>query len=226
MAETNPSHHQAAPSQRPLMVVLLWLALAAGYLAASTTGYRVTAMAIVGLMVGVLLAASGRVMVGAISAAVIVGLCLYFSTSMQFIVYAPALAAFAFMAWFFYRTLRPGSEPLITRVARIEHPDLPPDMASYTRTLTWAWSLCFVLLFTVTLLLAPLVALDTWSRWAHGLGYLLPGSLFLGEYAYRHHRFRDHHHDSLWVLIANIVAVCRDAALSSSMPDAQSDRSR
>ncbi len=192
----------------------LWLLLATTYLVATATGMRVLAMAVVGLMVGVLLAASGRIKTGAILGAALVVLCFYFSASMRFVVYFPPLAAFAFMAFFFYRTLRPGSEPLITQVARMEHPDLPLDMARYSRLLTAVWSGCFMLLFAVTLLLAPLLPLDTWSRWVHGLGYVLPGTLFLGEYAYRHYRFRETRHGSLMVLIPNIITASRLAALS------------
>ena len=213
MPETKLPHNLPPPSRHPWLLAL-WLLLAAGYLAASATGLRVVTMAIVGLMVGALLVASGKLIAGGFAAIALIGLCYYFADSMQFISYAPPLAAFAFMAWFFYRTLSPGSEPLITRVARKEHPDLPLDMALYARMLTWTWALCFVLLFAVALLLAPMLALDTWSRVVHGLGYALPAALLLGEYAYRHHRFADRQHGSLLVLIPNIVAVSKDAALS------------
>lgn len=223
MPEAKSLPNLPVPARHPGLVVL-WLVLAVGYLMASATGLRVLAMAIVGLMVGALLAASGKLVVGGITGTVLVGLCLYFADSMHFIVYAPPLAAFAFMSWFFYRTLRPGSVPLIVRVARMDHPDLPPDMARHARMLTWAWSLCFMLLFAVALLLAPLLQLDAWSRWVHGLGYVLPGALFLGEYVYRHYRFRDRQHSSLRVLIPNIVAVSRDAALSLGKPGAESER--
>ena len=223
MPEAKPLRDPPVPSRHPALVAL-WLVLALGYLAASATGLRAVAMAVVGLMAGALLAASGRVAAGALTGTALAGLCLYFSASLQFIVYAPPLAAFLFMAFFFYRTLRPGSEPLITRVARMEHPDLPPDMARHARMLTWAWSLCFMLLFAVALLLAPLLPLDAWSRWVHGLGYVLPATLFVGEYAYRRHRFRGRQHSSLLVLIPNIVAVSREAARSPGMRDAESDR--
>lgn len=213
MPETKQAVNQAVAKRHPGLVVL-WLVLAVGYMGASATGFRVVAMAVVSLMVGALLMASGRRVVGGITGTVLVGFCIYFSDSMHFIVYAPPLAAFAFMAWFFHRTLQPGSEPLITRVARMEHPDLPPDMTRYSRMLTWVWAVCFMLLFGLALVLALLLELDVWSRWVHGLGYLLPGALFLVEYAYRHYRFRDHQHGSLLVLIPNIVAVSRDAALS------------
>ena len=211
------------PARHPVLIVL-WLVLASGYLITSATGLRMVAMSVVGMMVGALLVASGRLAAGVVTAVALAGLCVYFSDSMGFIAYAPPLAAFAFMAFFFYRTLRPGSEPLITRVARMEHPDLPPDMARHARMLTWAWSFCFVLLFVVALVLAPLLQLEVWSRWVHGLGYVLPGVLFLGEYAYRHYRFRERHHGSLLVLIPNIVAASRDAALSSDKRNTESGR--
>lgn len=220
MPAVNQVPDPAVPARHPVLIVL-WLVLALAYLTASAMGFRMLATSVVGLMAGALLVASGRPVAGAVAAVTLVGLCIYFSASMQFIVYAPPLAAFAFMAYFFYRTLRPGSEPLITRVARLEHPDLPPDMARHARMLTWTWSLCFVLLFVVALVLAPLLQLDLWSRWVHGLGYILPGALFLGEYAYRHYRFRERSHGSLLVLIPNIVRVSRDAAVSSGTRDTE-----
>lgn len=213
------------PSRHPVLVAL-WLVLAASYLVASAMGFRAVATAVVGLMVGALFAASARAAVGAVFGVALAGLCLYFSDSTTFIAYAPPLAAFGFMAWFFHRTLRPGSDPLITRVARKEDPDLTPDRARYTRKLTWAWSLTFMLLFAMALLLAPLLPFDAWSRWVHGLGYFLPGVLFLGEYAYRHVRFPDRKHRSLALLIPNIVAASKEAALHSADCDANSGRDR
>jgi uncharacterized membrane protein len=192
---------------------LLWLALAAGYLAASASGQRAVAAGLVGLMIGALVAVSLRSLIGLASGLALAGACLVWADSISFVVYAPPLAAFAFMAFFFGRTLRPGVEPLITRVARTEHPDLPLDMARYTRTLTRTWSLCFWLLFVAALLSAPVLTLDAWSRWVQGLGYLVPTTLFLGEYAYRHHRFREHRHDSIPRLVLSIVAVIREAAV-------------
>jgi uncharacterized membrane protein len=193
---------------------LLWLALAAGYLAASASGHRAAAVSIVGLMVGALVSAAGRPAAGVLSGLVLAGACLYWSDSVSFVAYVPPLAAFGFMAYFFHRTLGPGAEPLITRVARTEHPDLPADMARYTRTLTRTWSLCFVLLFLAALLSAPVLTLGAWSRWVQGLGYLVPTALFLGEYAYRHYRFRGHRHGSIAALILNIVAVFGKAAVN------------
>jgi len=191
----------------------LWVALAIGYLAASASGYRGIALGIVGLMIGALVAASGKRISGLVSGMVLSVACLYWSDSLFFVVYIPPIAGFAFMAVFFQRTLRRGSEPLITRVARKEHPDLPADIARYTRTLTRAWSWCFVFLLVAALSLAPVLPLDSWSRWVQGLGLVVPTALFLGEYAYRCNRMRDHRHVSLLILILNIIVVIKEAAV-------------
>lgn len=223
MPEATSSATPSARQRHPGLIAL-WLVLAMVYLIASGMGWRVVVMAVVGLMVGALFAVSGRVVTGAVTGAALAGLCLYFFDSMQFVAYAPPLAAFAFMAVFFYRTLRPGAVPLITRVARMEHPDLPPDMERYSRTLTWVWTSCFTLLFAGALVSAPLLTLATWSRWVQGLGYVLPGILFLGEFAYRHYRFRERQHGSLRVLIPNIVMVSKEIALASVKRDAEPGR--
>ena len=76
---------------------------------------------------------------------------------------------------------------------------------------TWVW--CFVLLLVVALVLVPILPLDSWSRWVQGLAAAVPATLFLGEYAYRHHRLRAHRHASLPTLILNIIAVIKEAAI-------------
>jgi hypothetical protein len=104
---------------------------------------------------------------------------------------------------------------VINRIARKEHSELPPDLARHARWLTGVWSVCFVALFLVALGLAPLLSLEAWSRWVQGMGYAVPGALFLGEYAYRHHRFPHRPHGSLAVLIPNVLAVMREIAVES-----------
>lgn len=200
------------PAQRIPARSWLWLALAAGYVAASVTGHRALAIGIVGLMAGALCWATGRRLAALVVSLGLAGASFYGAGSVFFLVYLPPLAAFSFMAWFFSRTLKPGVEPLITRVARKEHPDLPAALVRYTRTLTRVWSGCFLTLLALALVLAPLLALDAWSRWVHGLGYLLPAALLLGEYVYRLRRFRDLPHGSIPVLLANIALVIKEAA--------------
>ncbi|HEX9390277.1 MAG TPA: AMP-binding protein [Usitatibacteraceae bacterium] len=197
---------------------LLWLGLALSYLLTSASGHRAVAIGIVGLMLGVVIGAAGRWFAGAAVALSMAGAAAYGADSFAFLAYAPPLAAFAFMAVFFQRTLGPGADPLITRVARKEHAELPAEVACYTRTLTRIWVACFVFLLLSALLLAPLLPLEQWSRWVHGLGYVVPGLLFVGEYVFRHRYFREREHGSLPSLIVNIIAVVGEAAIHPRRP--------
>src|SRR5438309_407225 len=52
--------------------------------------------------------------------------------------------AYVTLLYFFGRTLMPGAEALITRLARRVHGTLPQEMETYTRRLTIAWCLFFV----------------------------------------------------------------------------------
>jgi uncharacterized membrane protein len=191
---------------------LLWLGLSIAYLAASALGERAAALAVLGLMAGALVAASGRRMLAFAIAVVLAGAAWRYAEAVRFLVFVPPLAAFAFMAFFFGRTLRAGSEPLINRIARKEHRDLPADLARHARWLTGVWTACFVALFAVALALAPVLPFESWSRWVQCLGYVVPGALFLGEHVYRHHRFPHWPHGTLTVLIPNVVAVIREIA--------------
>lgn len=210
----NPITPAAPVLPRMPLLGIFWLGLAFAYLLASASGHRGAALGIVGLMFGAVIAASGRRFIGLLIGLLLAGCVTYWADSMYLLAYAPPLAAFAFMAFFFHRTLRPGADPLITRVARKDHLELPPEVASYTRTLTRIWAWCFAGLLLVALLLAALLPLELWSRWVHGLGYVVPGLLFVGEYAYRHQHFREQAHGSLASLIVNIIIVIKEAAVN------------
>ncbi len=57
----------------------------------------------------------------------------HFFAAVAFLVFVPPLAAFAFMAVFFGRTLRAGAQPLISRIARKEDPDAAAGSGAATR---------------------------------------------------------------------------------------------
>jgi len=194
---------------------LLWVGLTVGYLASSSLGHRAVALVFLGLMAGALVGTLGRRLLGLVVGVALAAAAWRFAEAVAFLVFIPPLAAFAFMAFFFGRTLRAGSEPLINRIARKEQSELPPDTARYARKLTALWSIGFATLFLVSLGLAPMLSLEAWSRWVQGLGYAVPGALFLGEYVYRHYRFPHRPHGSLAVLIPNVLAVIREIAVES-----------
>ena len=206
------------PAIRIPVLGLLWPGLAVAYLVASALGQRPAALAVLGLAAGALVAASGRRLAGILVGIALAAAAWRYADAIAFLVFAPPLCAFAFMAFLFGGTLRAGSEPLISRIARKEHPDVTPEVARYTRALTGLWSAAFVALFAAALALATFLPVPSWSRWVAGLGFLVPVSLFLGEFEYRRHRFPDRERGSLAALIPNVVAVFRDIALDSGRP--------
>lgn len=63
--------------------------------------------------------------------------------------YVPTLVLL-WLAFFFGRTLRAGAVPLIERIARIGKPDLSAALCRYTRRLTAAWCVYFVVAAILT----------------------------------------------------------------------------
>ena len=92
----------------------------------------------------------------------------------------------AWLAFFFGRTLRPGQEALITRIARVSEPGLPAHLVRYTRRLTAIWSTYFVFAALLGLASAPSAA------WPRLLVWAGTATLFLGEHWLRPHLFPDH----------------------------------
>jgi uncharacterized membrane protein len=75
--------------------------------------------------------------------------------------------------------------PMVERIARMAHPELPPQGVTYTRRVTWFW--CGVLLVNALLSLYTSVgtSFEIWSLYNGVIVYLLFGSVFLGEYLLR-----------------------------------------
>ena len=119
------------------------------------------------------------------------------------------------IAWIFARTLRPGVEPLITRiVAGIEGgdpQDIAPDLRRYTRSLTAAWAAVLVLMAAANLGLALVaspggllerlgiaspwpITPEQWSWFANLLNYGVIGGFFALEFMVRKRRFPGRYH--------------------------------
>jgi uncharacterized membrane protein len=104
----------------------------------------------------------------------------------------PHLVINLFLMWFFARTLKEGREPLITSIARRVHGSLTPDLEIYTRHVTLAWSLFFVLQIAVSLGLYIFSTPQIWSVFINALNAPLIILMFVCEYTYRTLRYRDH----------------------------------
>ena len=85
----------------------------------------------------------------------------------------------------FGRTLRPGQTPLVSQFAAMLRGPLSPAVARYTRRATWAWTLFFAGMATLSLLLFWLAPVAIWSVFANLLGLPLVVLMFVAEYAVR-----------------------------------------
>jgi uncharacterized membrane protein len=93
------------------------------------------------------------------------------------------LAGNLLLAWHFGATLQPGREPLITRYTRAEHGRLPPELAGYTRRLTWLWTGFFLAFAAVNVL--TLMGLGPAPGASAVANLALSALLFLGEHPVR-----------------------------------------
>lgn len=109
----------------------------------------------------------------------------------------PHVSAYLFMLWLFGRTLMPGREVLITRLARRIHGTLPAEIERYTRHVTTVWCLFFAGMALTSLLLFFLAPLAVWSVFANLLSLPLVVAMFLAEYLYRILRYPNFSHASI-----------------------------
>jgi uncharacterized membrane protein len=97
----------------------------------------------------------------------------------------PHAAVYLALLWLFGRTLLPGKEPLITRLARRVHGVLRPDLEAYTRRLTVAWCAFFSAQVAISALLFEFASPGSWSFFINLMNFPLLALMFAGEYLYR-----------------------------------------
>ncbi|STZ75704.1 hypothetical protein [Bergeriella denitrificans] len=78
-----------------------------------------------------------------------------------------------------------AGQTLIERLARLQHPDLPPEGVRYTRRVTQIWCGFFIFNGTAAALLALSEQYDWWAVYTGIVSYGLMGILFAGEWVYR-----------------------------------------
>ncbi len=77
------------------------------------------------------------------------------------------------------------ARPLVERIARVFHPDLPPSGVRYTRHVTQAWGTLMVLVALVSLYTALAAPLRTWSLFNGLIVYGVIALAFACEYLVR-----------------------------------------
>ncbi|AOX16132.1 COG4648 family protein [Kozakia baliensis] len=97
----------------------------------------------------------------------------------------------------FATSLRAGREPIITHVARQVHGVLRPDVARYTRALTWFWCVFFVVALVSPALLWWQAPAGWWRTPMNGGVLLAVAIVFIVEYGVRRMVIRNFHHVGL-----------------------------
>lgn len=90
------------------------------------------------------------------------------------------------LAVVFGLTLQAGRESLVTALARRVHGRLTPDMESYSRKVTLAWTIYFLAMATLSLALFAFAPFGTWAAFANLATPLAMLALFVGEYVLRY----------------------------------------
>jgi len=102
------------------------------------------------------------------------------------------------LLWVFGSSLLGAREALITGFARRVHGTIPPYITTYTRKVTAAWCVFFVLQLALSAMLFAACPLGVWSFFVSVLSFPCLVCMFVGEYAYRIWRFPDFSHVSFW----------------------------
>lgn len=90
------------------------------------------------------------------------------------------------MALLFGRTLAAGRVPLCTQFAAMIHGGaLTPAVARYTRQITFAWTLFFLAIASVSTLMFAMAPIVAWSTFANYLALPLVAVMFVAEHACR-----------------------------------------
>ncbi len=99
---------------------------------------------------------------------------------------AQHVAIHVLLAFAFGLTLQGGREPLVTALARRVHGSLTPAMAAYSRKVTLAWTVYFVAMATLSLVLYALAPFDVWATFANLVTPVAILLMFVGEYLLRY----------------------------------------
>jgi len=119
-------------------------------------------------------------------------------------IYVPAICINLLLAVFFFSTLRPGSEPAITRIARIERDSFDDRLYTYTRGATWAWALFFAALVVEAIYLITFASIESTLLLLNFGNYVFIALFFLAENVCRRIYLRGYTHMSVRALASRL----------------------
>jgi uncharacterized membrane protein len=85
------------------------------------------------------------------------------------------------LAMIFGRSLLGEREPLVTVFARLIHEAMTPELLRYTRQVTLAWTLFFLISTLLSIVLFILAPIESWSVFANLLGLPSVAAMFVVE---------------------------------------------
>jgi uncharacterized membrane protein len=100
----------------------------------------------------------------------------------------PASISASMLLLFGATLIRPPT--MVERIARLQEPDLPPERVRYTRRVTQAWCLFFVLNGAIAAYTAAFASRETWALYNGVVAYVLMGTLFAAERIVRRRSMR------------------------------------
>src|SRR5689334_8701835 len=158
----------AAPPTAHLGVVLFAVAplVAAAALVGWQTRWRIATLAL----------AAGALVVVALRSELI-------GRNLPLVYFIQTTGTNAALALLFGRTLVADREPLCTRFARMVRGALEPAVERYTRQVTLAWTLFFLAMVAISVMLYTLATIGIWSLFANLAMMPLVASMFVVEYA-------------------------------------------
>ncbi len=112
--------------------------------------------------------------------------------SAEAMLYYPTLVNLVLLIVFVHSLIYPPA--VITRLARIREPDLPPAGVRYTRNVTVVWSVFFLLNGSASIFTAIWTTAETWTLYNGFIAYVLIGALFGGEWLVRARVMKDRTH--------------------------------
>jgi uncharacterized membrane protein len=140
----------------------------------------------------------------------LVTLILYLLWSWQFsatLLLLPPILINLVLAIVFGSTLVPGATPLITQFSQIMKGDLDAKAIRYTRQVTIAWIVFFVLMTIEAVVLALYASPFVWSLFTNFLNYLFLFLFFFVEYLLRIRRFNEVEHLSFIDFMLSLAKV-------------------
>jgi uncharacterized membrane protein len=91
----------------------------------------------------------------------------------------PIVLSLGFAAVFGYSLLAPPT--IVERIARIRHPNLPPDANPYLRKITIIWFAFFMINAAISAATATNGSVKLWTLYNGFISYVAMGTIFIGE---------------------------------------------